>query len=270
MTVFEFLTTLIPILIILFIVIPIILYAIRIVPEYQRLVKLRLGKFVGIYGPGIVFVIPIIDRVIPVDLRVRAIDLPAQKCLTKDNVGVDVDAVVYFRVIDPMKAVLSVENFLTATSLLASSTLRDVVGMVDLDTLLTQREEVARKVAEITDEHVSGWGIKVTTVTIKDIRLPESLVRAMAAQAEAERMRRAKVTLAQADYEASQLYLKAAETYAKNNLSILLRQLDTLLEIARERNLIVVVPSTLEAVSTPGLVAALTKAIEEKTRGEIK
>ncbi|OYT25386.1 MAG: membrane protease subunit, stomatin/prohibitin-like protein [Thermoprotei archaeon ex4572_64] len=204
--------------------------SIRIVPEYQRLVKLRLGKYVGTFGPGVVIVIPIIDRVLSVDLRVTAVDLPAQKALTKDNVEVSIDAAVYFRVIDPEKSVLSVVNYKSATALLASST--------------------------------------VTSVVIKDIKLPETLIRAMAQAAEAERTRRAKVILAQADYEASQLYLKAAETYTKNNVSILLRQIDALIEIARERNLVIVVPSTLElaTLSTLALPAVRSKLESEEKK----
>jgi len=249
--------------ILLIIIIAILAYSIRIVPEYQRIVKLRLGKFKGIYGPGIVFIIPVIDRPITIDLRVLSIDLSSQRALTKDNVEVTVDAAVYMRVIDASKAVLSVTDYRSATVTLGAAVLRDVIGMVDLDTLLTQREEVAKKIASIIDEHVSPWGVKVTAVAIKDIKLPDTLVRAMAAQAEAERMRRAKVILAQADYEASQMYLKAAETYAKNAISLSLRQLDTLLEVAKEHNLILVVPSSLEVTSLSALAASVFKRSQE-------
>ncbi len=249
--------------ILLIIIIAILAYSIRIVPEYQRIVKLRLGKFKGIYGPGIVFIIPVIDRPITIDLRVLSIDLSSQRALTKDNVEVTVDAAVYMRVIDASKAVLSVTDYRSATVTLGAAVLRDVIGMVDLDTLLTQREEVAKKIASIIDEHVSPWGVKVTAVAIKDIKLPDTLVRAMAAQAEAERMRRAKVILAQADYEASQMYLKAAETYAKNAISLSLRQLDTLLEVAKEHNLILVVPSSLEVTSLSALAASVFKHSQE-------
>jgi SPFH domain, Band 7 family protein len=249
--------------ILLIIIIAILAYSIRVVPEYQRIVKLRLGKFKGIYGPGIVFIIPIIDVPITIDLRVLSIDLSSQRALTKDNVEVTVDAAVYMRVIDASKAVLSVTDYRSATVTLGAAVLRDVIGMVDLDTLLTQREEVAKKIASIIDEHVSPWGVKVTAVAIKDIKLPDTLVRAMAAQAEAERMRRAKVILAQADYEASQMYLKAAETYAKNAISLSLRQLDTLLEVAKEHNLILVVPSSLEVTSLSALAASVFKRSQE-------
>lgn len=249
--------------ILLIIIIAILAYSIRVVPEYQRIVKLRLGKFKGIYGPGIVFIIPIIDTPITVDLRVVSIDLSSQRALTKDNVEVSIDAAVYMRVIDAAKAVLSVTDYRSATATLGAAVLRDVIGMVDLDTLLTQREEVARKIASIIDEHVSPWGVKVTAVAIKDIKLPDTLIRAMAAQAEAERMRRAKVILAQADYEASQMYLRAAETYTKNPISLTLRQLDTLLEIAKEHNLILVVPSSLEVTSLSALAASALKRSQE-------
>ncbi len=251
--------------ILLIIIIAILAYSIRVVPEYQRIVKLRLGKFKGIYGPGIVFIIPIIDTPITVDLRVVSIDLSSQRALTKDNVEVSIDAAVYMRVIDAAKAVLSVADYRSATATLGAAVLRDVIGMVDLDTLLTQREEVARKIASIIDEHVSPWGVKVTAVAIKDIKLPDTLIRAMAAQAEAERMRRAKVILAQADYEASQMYLRAAETYTKNPISLTLRQLDTLLEIAKEHNLILVVPSSLEVTSLSALAASALKRSQESS-----
>jgi len=247
------------------IIVALIAYSIRIVPEYQRIVKLRLGKYKGIYGPGVVFVIPAIDRVTYMDLRVISIDLPSQRALTKDNVEVTVDASVYLRVMDPTKAFLSVSDYRTASSVLAAAVLRDVVGMVDLDTLLTQREEVAKRIASIIDDHVEPWGVKVTTVAIKDIKLPDALIRAMAAQAEAERMRRAKVILAQADYEASQLYLKASESYSKNTISLILRQLDALVEIAREKNLVLVVPSTLEVTSLSSLALSVIK--QRETQG---
>ena len=249
--------------ILLIIIIAILAYSIRVVPEYQRIVKLRLGKFKGIYGPGLVFIVPIIDRPITMDLRVLSIDLSSQRALTKDNVEVTIDAAVYMRVIDAAKAVLSVTDYRSATATLGAAVLRDVIGMIDLDTLLTQREEVAKKIASIIDEHVSPWGVKVTAVAIKDIKLPDTLIRAMAAQAEAERMRRAKVILAQADYEASQMYLKAAETYNKNPISLTLRQLDTLLEIAKEHNLILVVPNSLEVTSLSTLAVAALKRQEE-------
>ena len=239
--------------------------AIRICPEYMRFVKLRLGKFVGVYGPGLVLIIPIIDRIIPVDLRITVVDLPAQKAITKDNVGITVDAAVYFRVIKPEDAVLNVENYKMAVAYLASSTLRDVIGMKDLDTVLAKREEIAREIAKIIDEHVQNWGIKVSSVVIKDITLPESLVRAMAQAAEAERTGRAKIILAEADLKASQMYLQAAEQYSKNPTALLLRQIDALIEIAREKNLVVVTPSTLELTTVaPAILKFIQERISEK------
>jgi len=225
--------------------------AIRIIPEYQRAVKFRMGRVVGVVGPGMIFIIPIIDTIIRYDLRVEVIDVPAQRALTKDNVEVNVDAAVYLRVIDPLKTALTVRNHVPAVSIFAASVLRDVIGMVDLDTLLSHREEIAKKIAATVDEHVSPWGVKVTAVTIKDIKIPETLVRALASQAEAERVRRAKITLASAEYEASKIYLEAASRYSQNTAAMQLRMIDALIEIARERNLIIVTPPTFEYVALP-------------------
>ncbi len=236
--------------------------SIRVCPEWMRFVKLRLGKYVGICGPGIVLIIPIIDRLIPVDLRISVIDLPAQKALTRDNVEITVDAAVYFRVVKPEDAVLNVENYRIAVGYLAASTLRDVIGMKNLDTALSKREEIAREIAKIIDEHVQTWGIKVSSVVIKDIRLPEGLVRAMAQAAEAERAGRAKVILAEADLEASKKYLQAALTYSQNPASLILRQIDAVIEVAREKNLILVVPSTFELTT---LAPAVLKLAERRS-----
>ena len=233
------------------IVIAILANAIKVIPEYQRAVKFRLGRALGVVGPGLVVIIPLIDRLVVYDLRIVVVDLPAQKALTKDNVEVTVDAAVYLRVIDAFKVALTVSNHVQAVAIYAASVLRDVIGMVDLDTLLTQREEIARRITEIVDQHVTPWGLKITAVTIKDIKLPEALIRAMASQAEAERIRRAKITLAQAEVEASKLYLEAAQRYSANPTALALRQLDALVEIAREKNLVVVVPNTLQAISMP-------------------
>jgi regulator of protease activity HflC (stomatin/prohibitin superfamily) len=225
--------------------------AIRIIPEYQRAVKFRLGRVVGVVGPGLVFIIPIIENIIRYDLRIEVVDVPSQKALTKDNVEVTIDAAIYLRVIDALKTALTVRNHIPAVAIFAASTLRDVVGMVDLDTLLTHRDEIAKRIASIVDEHVTPWGIKVTAVAIKDIKLPEVLLRAMASQAEAERVRRAKITLASAEYEASKIYLEAAERYSQNPTAVQLRMIDALIEIAREHNLIIVTPPTMEYVALP-------------------
>jgi regulator of protease activity HflC (stomatin/prohibitin superfamily) len=233
--------------------------AIRIIPEYQRAVKFRLGRVVGVVGPGLVFIIPIIETIVRYDLRVEVVDVPAQRALTKDNVEVTIDAAIYLRVVDALKTALTVKNHVSAVAIYAASTLRDVVGMVDLDTLLTHRDEIAKKIASIVDEHVTPWGVKVTAVAIKDIKLPEVLLRAMASQAEAERIRRAKITLASAEYEASKIYLEAAERYSQNPTAVQLRMIDALIEIAREHNLIIVTPPTMEFVALPLALARKEK-----------
>jgi regulator of protease activity HflC (stomatin/prohibitin superfamily) len=233
--------------------------SIRIIPEYQRAVKFRLGRVVGVVGPGLVFIIPIIDTIVKYDLRVEVVDVPAQRALTKDNVEVTIDAAIYLRVVDALKTALTVKNHVQAVAIFAASTLRDVVGMVDLDTLLTHRDEIAKRIASIVDEHVTPWGVKVTAVAIKDIKLPEVLLRAMASQAEAERIRRAKITLASAEYEASKIYLEAAERYSQNPTAVQLRMIDALIEIARERNLIIVTPPTMEFVALPLALARREK-----------
>ncbi len=238
---------------------------IRICPEYMRYVKFRLGRYVGVYGPGVVIVLPIIERVTPIDLRVTVVDLPAQKAITRDNVEVTVDATVYFRVIKPEDVILKVQNYKAAVAYLAAATLRDVIGMKDLDTLLSRREEVAQEIARIVDEYVQEWGIKVTSVVMKDIRLPEGLVRAMAQAAEAERTGRAKVILAEADLKAAEKYLEAAKKYAQSPVALMLRQIDALIEIAREKSLIVVTPSTLELTTlAPAILRYYEKRGEEK------
>jgi len=240
---------------------------VRVCPEYMRYVKFRLGRFVGVYGPGIVIVIPIIERIVPIDLRVAVIDLPAQRAITRDNVEVTVDATVYFRVIKPEDAVLKVQNYRVAVAYLAAATLRDVIGMKDLDTLLSRREEIAHEIAKIVDEYVQEWGLKITSVVIKDIRLPEGLIRAMAQAAEAERTGRAKIILAEADLKAAEKYLEAAKRYAQNPVALMLRQIDALIEIARERNLVVVTPSTLELTA---LAPAILRYYEKEKTTEKK
>jgi regulator of protease activity HflC (stomatin/prohibitin superfamily) len=241
------------------ILIAILSSAIRIIPEYQRAVKFRLGRVVGVVGPGLVFIIPIIETIVRYDLRVEVVDVPAQRALTKDNVEVTIDAAIYLRVVDALKTALTVKNHVQAVAIFAASTLRDVVGMVDLDTLLTHRDEIAKRIASIVDEHVTPWGVKVTAVAIKDIKLPEVLLRAMASQAEAERIRRAKITLASAEYEASKIYLEAAEKYSQNPIAVQLRMIDALIEIAREHNLIIVTPPTMEFVALPLALARKEK-----------
>ncbi|MBI4392240.1 MAG: slipin family protein [Euryarchaeota archaeon] len=214
--------------------------AVRILREYERIVIFRLGRLIGIKGPGVAFIIPIIDQTQTIDLRVNVIDVPKQRGVTKDNVTVDVDAVLYYRVFDPVKAVVNVQQYFLATGLLSQTTLRDVIGQVELDHLLSNREDLNRKLQEILDHATDAWGVKVSGVTIKDVSLPESMLRAIAKQAEAERERRSRVIMAEGEFQAAQKMKDAAELYTTYPTALKLRELQTLAEIAREKNLIVV------------------------------
>jgi len=214
--------------------------AIKIMAEYQRIVIFRLGRLLGIKGPGLIFVIPIIDSVIKLDLRTRVIDVPKQRVITEDNVTVDVDAVVYFRITDPEKAVVEVQRYDIATSLLAQTTLRDLLGQQDLDELLSKREELNKRLQILIDEGTEPWGIKISAVTIRDVSLPEEMLRAIAKQAEAEREKRARIIIADGEFQASKKMAEAAEFYEGKTAALRLRELQTLAEIAREKNLIIV------------------------------
>lgn len=219
--------------------------SIKIVREYERAVIFRLGRLIGAKGPGIFFVIPFVDNFIKVDLRLATVDVPEQQIITKDNVTVGVDAVVYYRVFDPVLAVTKVENYNYAVMMMAQTTLRDIVGQVELDELLTKREEINKRLQVILDEVTDPWGIKVTAVTLKQVRLPESMLRAMAKQAEAERWRRAKIIEAEGEKQASKILAEAAHQYELHPAALRLRELQTLIEIAKEKNLIVIAPSNL-------------------------
>ena len=213
--------------------------AIKIMAEYQRIVIFRLGRLLGIKGPGLVFVVPIIDRVIKLDLRTRVIDVPKQRVITKDNVTVDVDAVVYYRITDPEKAIVEVQRYEVATSLLAQTTLRDILGTQSLDELLSKREELNKSLQTIIDQGTDPWGIKVSAVTIRDVALPDEMMRAIAKQAEAEREKRARIIIADGEFQASKKMTDAAKLYEKTPTAMRLRELQTLTEIAREKNLII-------------------------------
>jgi regulator of protease activity HflC (stomatin/prohibitin superfamily) len=189
--------------------------SIKIMAEYQRIVIFRLGRLLGIKGPGLVFVIPIIDNIIKLDLRTRVIDVPKQRVITKDNVTVDVDAVVYFRVTDPQKAVVEVQRYEVATSLLAQTTLRDILGNQSLDELLSKREQLNKSLQTVLDQGTDPWGIKVSNVTIRDVALPEEMLRAIAKQAEAEREKRSRIIIAEGEFQASKKMSEAAEFYQK-------------------------------------------------------
>ena len=248
-----------------------ILYqAIKIVREYERVVIFRLGRFSGVKGPGIFFIIPIIDRVILLDLRVFTIDVAKQVVITKDNVSVEVDAVIYYRVVEPANAVIQVENYKLATSLLAQTTLRDVLGQIELDDLLSKRDELNKKLQEILDRHTDPWGIKVAAVTLRDVALPESMRRAIAKQAESEREKRSRIILADGEFQASKTMTDAARLYEEVPAALKLRELQTLVDIAREKTLIVVTPSGDAGTgSMAGLTAALNRELTER-EGERK
>ena len=246
------------------IVLVIIYSAIKIIREYERAVIFRLGRLLGVKGPGIFFLIPLIDSMLKVDLRTTVIDVSKQRLITKDNVTVDVDAVVYYRVSDPQKAIVQVEDYQDATKLLAQTTLRDVLGQVDLDYLLSQRDELNKKLQKILDIATDPWGIKISGVTIKDASLPEEMMRAIAKQAEAERERRSRIIMAMGEMEASKKMTEAAALYQKVPIAMRLRELQTLTEIAREQNLIVVPAGNF------GTMAGFAKAVQMSGKKEEK
>ena len=210
--------------------------AIRILREYERGVIFRLGRVIKTKGPGLIILIPIIDKMVKVTLRLVAMDVPSQDVITRDNVSVKVNAVVYFRVMDPTNATIEVENYLFATSQLAQTTLRSVCGQVELDELLSEREKINTELQSILDKHTDPWGIKVTTVEVKHIDLPQEMQRAMAKQAEAERERRAKVINAEGEYQAANRLAEAADIISKHPEALQLRYLQTLREISAENN----------------------------------
>jgi len=214
--------------------------SLKIVKEYERAVIFRLGRLLGAKGPGIFFRIPAVDVFRVVDLRVVTFDVPKQMVISRDNVSVDVDAAVYYRVVDPTRAIVSVENFIFATNLLSQTTLRDVLGQVDLDDLLSKREELGKRLTGIIDTATDPWGIKVTNVAIKDVSLPEVMQRAIAKQAEAERERRSRIIIAEGEYQASKKMRDAAKEYQTSPMAMRLRELQTMTDIARERNMVVV------------------------------
>src|SRR5216110_548428 len=219
----------IPLVVLAIIILP---QAIRILREYERGVIFRLGKLLGAKGPGLIFLIPIVDRMVRMDLRVVTISVERQEVMTRDNVPVTVDAVVYFRVIDPQAAVVKVENFLKATSLMSQTTLRSVLGQAPLDDLLSQRETINQKLQEIIDRQTEPWGVKVTAVEVKDVSLPDSMKRAMAKQAEAERERRAKVVNAEGEFQSAEKMVQAAALIAREPIALQLRYLQTMREMA--------------------------------------
>ncbi len=224
----------------LLVVLGLLSMSIKVVKEYERAVIFRLGRLLGAKGPGLFFVIPFVDTFIKVDLRIVTADVPEQRIITKDNVTVGVDAVVYYKVMDPVSAVTKIENYHFGVLMLAQTTLRDIVGQVELDEILTKREEINKKLQEILDTLTDPWGIKVTAVTIKEVKLPETMLRAMAKQAEAERWRRARIIEAEGERQAAKIMAEAAEFYEKHPSALRLRELQTLVEIAKEKNMVII------------------------------
>lgn len=237
---------------------------IKVLREYERGVIFRLGKLIPTKGPGLIWLIPMIDRMVKISLRMIVMDVPPQDIITKDNVSVKVNAVVYFRVIASDKAVVEVENYMFATSQLSQTTLRSVIGQVELDDLLTERDKINQQLQEIIDAHTDPWGIKVSMVEVKHIDLPQEMQRAMAKQAEAERERRAKVIAALGEYQASEKLSQAAEVIAKNPIALQLRYLQTLAEIATENNSTTLFPIPIE-ITTP-FVQAYTDSLKKKAQ----
>ncbi len=216
--------------------------SIKIVPEYERGVLFRLGRLVGQRGPGLFLIIPFVDRMVKADLRVVTMDVPSQEVITKDNVTVRVNAVVYFRVVNPEDSVVKVLDHIRATSQISQTTLRNVLGQSELDELLTQREKLNQMLTQIIDEHTDPWGVKVSTVEIKEVELAEQMKRMMAAQAEAERERRAKIIHADGEFQASERLAQAGSIIGKEPTTLQLRYLQTLTEIASERNSTIIFP----------------------------
>jgi regulator of protease activity HflC (stomatin/prohibitin superfamily) len=218
----------------------------RILREYQRGIVFRLGKLVGPKGPGVVFLLPFVDRLVRMDLRVVTVDVPKQESMTRDNVPVTVDAVVYFSVVDPVAAVVKVENFLKAVSLIAQTTLRSVLGQSELDELLAHRDKINHILQEIIDRHTDPWGVKVSAVEVRDVILPEAMKRTMATQAESERERRAKIISAEGEYQAAEKLVQAADMISTQPIALQLRFLQTMREISSEHNTTTFLPVPID------------------------
>jgi regulator of protease activity HflC (stomatin/prohibitin superfamily) len=227
---------------------PVLPFAVRIVQEYQRGVIFRLGRLVGAWGPGLFLLIPIVERMVVVDLRVVTMDVPRQEAITRDNVTVRVDAVIYFRVINPEDAVVKVADYIRATSLIAQTTLRNVIGQVDLDELLGRREEVNQRLQKIIDEATEPWGIKVTATEVRDVTLAPEMIRVISRQAEAERERRAKVIHAEGEFQAAEKLAEAGRIMSASPSTLQLRYLQTLTEISSEGQHTVVFPLPIDVL----------------------
>jgi regulator of protease activity HflC (stomatin/prohibitin superfamily) len=230
------------------IVLILLLSAVKILREYERGVIFRFGRLSGTKGPGIFLIIPFVDKMIKVDLRTVTMDVPPQDIITRDNVPVKVNAVVYFRVMDPAKSVIKIERYMVATSQIAQTTLRSILGQAELDDLLARREKINQELQKVIDEQTDPWGIKVSIVEIKDVELPQSIQRAFARQAEAERERRAKIINAEGEFQASEKLSEAAKVLSKHPVSVQLRFLQTLKEIATEQNSTIIFPVPIDLI----------------------
>jgi regulator of protease activity HflC (stomatin/prohibitin superfamily) len=235
--------------VIIFFIIIVLSSSIKILREYERAVVFRLGRLINTKGPGVIILIPIVDKMVRISLRTIVMDVPSQDIITKDNVSLKVNAVVYFRVIEAEKAVVEVEHFLEATSQLCQTTLRSILGQSQLDELLAEREKLNHELQKIIDHQTDAWGIKVTNVEVKHVDLPIEMQRAMARQAEAERERRAKIIAAEGEFQASQKLFDAAEVISKNPQALQLRYLQTLSEIASENNSTTIFPVPIDLLT---------------------
>lgn len=253
---------LLPIIVLAVMVLP---SAVKVVREYERGVIFRLGRLIGAKGPGLFFIVPGVDKMIKMDLRVITMNVPKQECMTRDNVPVTVDAVVYFRVMNPNDAVVKVENYAAATSMYAQTTLRSVIGQVELDDLLSQREHVNQRIQTIIDQHTEPWGVKVTATEVRDVVLPDELKRAMARQAETERERRSKVINAEGEFQASEKLAQAAAIIGREPAALQLRFLQALTEVAAEHNSTTVFPVPVD-LFTPFIQAMSERAEKPETK----
>ena len=241
---------------------------IKIVKEYERAVIFRLGRVLGTpKGPGVFVVLPIIDKIRIIDLRILTLDIPKQGIITRDNVTVDVDAVVYLKVADPLDSVVKVQDYITASSLISQTTLRDVIGQCDFDDILSKRDELNKKMKIILDEVTNPWGIKVNSVAIRDVAIPDVMQRAIAKQAEAEREKRSRIIISEGELQAAKNMAKAAESYSKDPAALRLRELQTWAEVAREKNLIIVTEvGNRGTASDLGVVLGATKKTQETSK----
>jgi regulator of protease activity HflC (stomatin/prohibitin superfamily) len=239
----------VPIVVIVFFALFILLNAIRILQEYERGVIFRLGRMIGVKGPGLILLIPLVDRMVKVSLRTFTMDVPPQDIITKDNVTVKVNAVIYFMVMEPSKAIINVEDYFYATSMIAQTTLRSVLGQVELDDLLSNRDEINQRLQKIIDDQTEPWGVKVSVVEVKNVDLPTEMIRAISQQAEAERTRRAKIIHADGEFQAASKLTDAAKVMEQSQFTLQLRFLQTLTEVAAEKNSTLIFPVPIDLLT---------------------